>query len=173
MTLELIYPENKHNEMWVDIVSEIENAGEKIIPFALSFCQNDFETFLQRTKDNREGVNIGSFVPATTYFLMDENRNRILGAVNIRHYLNEELLFRGGHIGYGVRPSERRKGYAAEMLRQALGICREMGLQKVLVTCDKGNMGSARTIMKNGGIFENEVSETSGNIIQRYWIDLL
>lgn len=82
------------------------------------------------------------------------------------------LLFSGGHIGDGIRPSERRKGYATAMLRLALEKCRALGIRRVLMTCDKDNIGSAKSIIKNGGILENEVMNEDGVLEQRYWIDL-
>ena len=111
-------------------------------------------------------------VSSTTYFLFNEKEDKILGAINIRHNLNNSLLMHGGHIGYGVAPSERRKGYATEMLSLALEKCREIGIKEALVTCDKGNIGSSKTIIKNHGILENELIEENGNIVQRYWIDI-
>ena len=95
----------------------------------------------------------------------------MVGAVNIRHYLNEHFLAYGGHIGDGIRPSERRKGYATQMIGLALEECRKMGIKKVLMVCDRNNMGSAKSIMKNGGIPENELLE-GDKIVQKYWIDL-
>ena len=92
--------------------------------------------------------------------------------MNIRHHLNESLLFCGGHIGDGIRPSERRKGFATGMIRLALEKCRELGIRQVLMTCDKDNIGSAKSIMKNGGILENEIVNEDGVTEQRYWIDL-
>ena len=94
-----------------------------------------------------------------------------LGAVNIRHYLNEALLLNGGHIGDGIRPSERRKGYATQMIGLALGECRKHGIEKVLMVCDKENIGSAKSIMNNGGVLENEVV-VDGVTEQRYWISI-
>ena len=91
--------------------------------------------------------------------------------IDIRHRLNEYLLQFGGNIGYSVRPSQRRKGYATEMLALALEECRKLGLDRALVTCDKSNIGSAKTIQKNGGVLENEVLE-GDRITQRYWIAL-
>lgn len=91
--------------------------------------------------------------------------------INIRHRLNEYLLQFGGNIGYSVRPSQRRKSYATEMLALALEECRKLGLNRALVTCDKTNIGSAKTIQKNGGVLENEVLE-GDRITQRYWIAL-
>lgn len=94
-----------------------------------------------------------------------------MGAVNIRHYLNDALRKTGGHIGDGIRPSERRKGYATAMIALALEECKRLGIRKVLMCCDKENIGSAKSIVKNGGILENEV-EAEGHIEQRYWIQL-
>ena len=109
-------------------------------------------------------------VPADTYFAVVDNR--IVGTIQIRYRLNAYLANYGGHIGYGIRPTERRKGYAAEMLAQALIRCREKGLLRVLITCDADNEGSARTMMRNGGVFESEVIHPDGHVIRRYWIQV-
>ncbi len=103
--------------------------------------------------------------------MVNENK-KLLGAISIRHYLNEQLLRLSGHIGYGIRPTERRKGYATAMLKLALEKCKDMGIKQVLITCDKNNIASAKTIISNNGILENELIEEDGNIIQRYWIEL-
>ena len=95
----------------------------------------------------------------------------MVGVVNIRHDLNEYLLKYGGHIGDGVRPSERRKGYATKMINLALKECNKLKIKRVLLVCDKNNIGSAKSIISNGGILENEVVNAD-KIIQRYWIDL-
>jgi predicted acetyltransferase len=104
--------------------------------------------------------------------LLDTDRDRLIGAVNIRHYLNESLKRSGGHIGDGIRPSERRKGYATEMIRLALIECRKLGIEKVLMTCDKDNIGSAKSIIKNGGVLTGEFINEDGEIEQKYVIDL-
>ena len=130
---------------------------------------HDFAYYLEHleVKDEKEG-----WVPDSVFFLLDEDRSRLLGAVNIRHYLNEHLLKEGGHIGDGIRPSERRKGYATEMVRLALIECKKLGIDRVLMTCDKENIGSAKSIIKNGGVLENEFINEDGDIEQRYWIGL-
>jgi len=129
---------------------------------------HDFDYYL----DNLEISNpVDGKVPDSVFFLLDIKRNILLGAVNIRHYLNDYLLQYGGHIGDGIRPSERGKGYATEMIRLALIECKRLGIDKVLMVCDKSNIASRKTIIKNGGVLENEIVE-DGEIQQRYWIDL-
>lgn len=88
----------------------------------------------------------------------------------MRHYLNEHLLLDGGHIGEGVRPFERNKGITAKIISLALEECKNLGIQKVLVVCNKDNNATARSIMINGGILENEVV-VDGIVEQRYWIN--
>ena len=130
---------------------------------------HDFDNYLEHLelKTATEGK-----VPDSVFFLLDPARDRLLGAVNIRHYLNDALLQGGGHIGDGIRPSERRKGYATELVRLALIECKKLGIRRVLMTCDKDNVGSAKSILRNGGVLENEFVNEEGNVEQRYWIDL-
>ena len=112
-------------------------------------------------------------VPSTQYMLVMEEGRKIAGMIDIRHCLNNYLERYGGHIGYSVAPSERRKGYAVLMLRMALPKCKELGIEKVLITCISGNEGSKRTILKNGGIYESTVYEPDEDVyLERYWIDL-
>ena len=128
---------------------------------------HDFDRYLRELelKEPADGK-----VSDTVFFLLDEERDRLLGAVNIRHYLNAYLLKEGGHIGDGIRPTERRKGYATELLRLALIECKALGIERALVTCEKDNVGSAKAIQNNGGVLENEFVNEKGNIEQRYWI---
>jgi len=119
---------------------------------------------------NPATVSIG-LVPASTYLAIRKSDHRLVGMIDIRHYLNEHLLAVGGHIGYSVRKSERRKGYAKQMLFLALQKCRELGIEEVLVTCDKDNIASAKTILSQGGVLENEAQDDN-EIVQRYWINL-
>ena len=112
-------------------------------------------------------------VPATQYIFVRESDDKIVGMLQIRHYFNDHLEKYGGHIGYSVAPSERGRGYAAQMLRMSLPRCSELGIKKILITCDEDNEASRRTILKNGGVYESTVFEPDEGIdIQRYWIDL-
>ena len=97
--------------------------------------------------------------------------NRLIGMIDIRHRLNDYLLNFGGHIGYSIRKSERQQGYATEMLSLALIECLKVNIKKVLITCDKDNVASVKTIIRNGGILENEMPK-GNRITQRYWITL-
>lgn len=130
-----------------------------------------FDEWYQTCLDNEkpETTHPG-FVPATLYLAFNE-QGRLVGMIHFRHYLNEYLLNFGGHIGYSVRKSERRKGYATEMLALVLEETRKRELDKVLLTCNKANIASARTIRKNGGVLENEVPQ-GNRTTQRYWITL-
>lgn len=167
--LKLVKLEKKYEKQLIDMMDEWSKTGEKIVPYAIRKTDYyDFDAYLEslEVKDNKEEL-----VPDSTFFCLDTDRNIFVGAVNIRHYLNESLLLNGGHIGDGVRPSERRKGYATEMIRLALEECKKLGINKVLMVCDKDNIASARSIQKNGGILENEVL-VDGIVEQRYWIDI-
>ncbi len=112
-------------------------------------------------------------VLATQYILVRESDNRLCGMLQIRHYFNDYLSKYGGHIGYSIRPSERRKGYAKEMLRQALPHCRELGLSRVLITCFDTNIASENTIRSCGGVYESTVYEANEGVnLKRFWIEL-
>lgn len=111
-------------------------------------------------------------VPATQFISIRKNDNKMIGMVNIRHNLNKQLLLHGGHIGDCVRPSERGKGYGTIQIFLALNECKKLNIKKVLITCDKDNIASARTIQKNGGILQDEQISENGIPFQRYWINL-
>ena len=114
----------------------------------------------------------GGLMPESAFFLLDEERNRLLGAVGIRHCLSEYLLREGGHIGAGIRPSGRRKGYGTKLILLSLEECAKLGIDRVLLVCDKDNTGSARAIEKAGGVLENEIIGEEGKPVQRWWITL-
>ena len=128
---------------------------------------------LSRLSEDPEQVPEGR-VPATQYIFVREEDGKIVGMLQIRHRFNAYLEKYGGHIGYSVAPSERRRGYATQMLRLALPKCRELGLDKVLITCIDENIGSRKTILANGGVYESTVYEPNEQVrLERYWIDLL
>ena len=117
-----------------------------------------------------------SYVPSDVYLAIRIEDNKLVGIIDLRMTLSDFLFKYGGNIGYSVAPSERRKGYAREMLRLIILGCKKLGLEKVLLTCDKENIASAKTIIYNGGILENEIKDevnlSQSGIIQRYWIKI-
>jgi predicted acetyltransferase len=156
---------------YIDYITEWEATGEKIVPSASKRDNMSFKELVNKWEEyESENMCEKGLVPSSIYFLMDEDK-KIYGAIDIRHDLNDYLLQYGGHIGYGIRPSHRRKGYASQMLSLALHIVKDLDISKVLITCNKTNLGSSRTIMNDGGILENEVINED-EITQRYWIDL-
>jgi predicted acetyltransferase len=169
--IRLVQPCIELQNEYLDMLSEWKESGEELIPWSLNLESSDFKLLVDKLNGYSKGIGLPeSFVECSTFWLVNEN-NRILGAIEIRHRLNDHLLFRGGHIGYGIRPSERRKGYASLMLSFALKECLPIGLYKVLITCLKSNTGSVKTIIKNGGILESEDID-NGEAFQRYWIHL-
>jgi len=172
MKLKLVKPSIKYEIQYVEMMKEWQSSGEEIVPSSIRKDYSDFNKMIQEFINEENGIVLEGKVAATTYWGYDDETGKIVGAVNIRHYLNESLLLNGGHIGDGVRPSERRKGYATEMIKLALEKCKELGLEKALMVCYKDNIGSVKSITKNGGILENEIPAEGGKIDQRYWINL-
>lgn len=169
MKLKLVKATSEYQSQIVEMLEEWNATGEKIIPYAIR--RIDYHEFEYYCENLEVKVTGSGLVPDSSFFCLDEERNMVVGAVNIRHYLNEALLINGGHIGDGVRPSERRKGVATQMIGLALQECKKLGIDKVLMVCDKENVGSAKSIMNNGGVLENEVV-VDGVVEQRYWITL-
>ena len=168
--LKLVKLEEKYKEQLFEMMDEWSNSGEKIIPYAIRKADyHNFDLYRESIEVKEETENS---VLDSTYFALDIERNIFVGAVNIRHYLNNQLLKNGGHIGDGVRPSERRKGYATEMIRLALEECKKIGIDRVLMVCYKDNIRSRKSIINNGGVLENELPAEDGKIDQRYWISL-
>ena len=166
--MELVFPTIEHKQAAWDYKQEYIDCGETHIHDSSDFMQaDDYESWLEKiTRIKTEASH--DWVTRSIYFAIVDGK--IVGSIAVRHYLNDSLLKSGGHIGYGIRPSERRKGYGTKMLALALEKCREFGIEKALVTCDKVNIASAKTALRNGGVLENEVTEENGTIVQRYWI---
>ena len=113
----------------------------------------------------------GTEVPSTTYFAIRSSDKKLVGVIDLRHHINHPILESwGGHCGYSVRPSERGKGYGAEMLRQNVLNAGKMGIKKMLVVCDEDNTASEKTILANNGSLEN-IIEVEGCRMKRFWID--
>ena len=168
--LKLIPLDIEYKQHLINMMSEWTASSEKIVPYSIRRLDyRNFEEYLNVFLEEQKEV--PNFVPSSTFFCLDTDRNIFVGAVNIRRRLNESLLLNGGHIGNRVRPSERRKGYATKMIALALEKCKALGIKEVLMVCAKDNVGSAKSIIKNNGILENEI-EVGGVVEQRYWITI-
>ena len=167
--LKLVKLNEIYKEQFFDMMNEWTSTNEKIVPYAIrKIDYHYFDIYIKNLDNKKEGKNL---VPSSVYFCLDDEINKFVGAVDIRHYLNDALKEAGGHIGDGIRPSLRNRGYGTKMVSLALEKCKNMNIQNVLMTCDKDNIASAKTIIKNGGVLENEI-KYNGKIVQRYWIKL-
>lgn len=171
-TLSLIEPTAEYLEQIEDYRNEFLENGD-----SMDGCSslrkyeniNDWLNWVSLAK--KKETCLPTWVPDTAYLCIRKEDNRLVGMIDIRDELNEQCFNYYGHIGYSIRKSERHKYYATEQLALALEICREKNFDKVMITCDKTNIGSAKTIQKNGGVLENEVIDPKDNcIMQRYWI---
>lgn len=158
-------------KQYASYIAEWEAAGEPIVPLASSPRDMTYES-LQGfwLEDTKEIAYEKGFVPSSLYFLVDEN-HKILGSAHIRHDLNDRLKLFGGHIGYGVRPSERGNGYAKELLKQSLIVARAVGVQQARLSCDDTNIPSAKTIEACGGKLVDKI-RVEDALIRRYVIEI-
>ena len=170
--MELVLPDVKYKESYMQALKEAET--EKGDTRLKNLEENQsFEDFVKNLHDQIKGLNLKEgFVAATTLWLID--KGEFIGRANIRHELTDHLLKYGGHIGYYIRPSKRKMGYGKKILQLALQEAKKMGFEKVLLTCDDNNIGSAKIIEANGGVLENIVEgEKEGNPPKRrYWITI-
>jgi len=163
---------NEVNEnQYIDYVNEWEEKGEIITPFSSRRNGRTFEEMMHHwVYEGTDTIRGQGYVPATLYFMINDD-GYIVGAAHLRHELNDDLREYGGHIGYGIRPSERRKGYATLQLKMMLDLLRVKGYTNIMITCDDDNIGSFRTIEKNGGVLKDKVQNRNG-MGRRYWIKL-
>ncbi len=172
--LELVFPTKEYETQIKEYVQEFMNNNENEIAGDANLCKiKDFDKWLKKIESDlsEETVEKGE-VPSTIYLTIRKSDNKIVGNIQINHYLNEKLLHYGGHIRNSIRPSERNKGYATEQIRLGLEKCKELGIGRVFLDSYKDNIASIKSIISNGGILENEVKMPNGKINQRYWITL-
>lgn len=167
----LIKPNEMHESLVLEMINEIISNNETIIPSALNLNNLSYKEWLSRLKNlESKSTCPEGIVPSNFYLFF--NDNRLIGAIDIRTELNDFLLKKGGNIGYGIRPTKRRKGYAKIQLELGLLEAKKLGLEKVLLTCNKENIASSCTIQSCNGVLEDEYSQEDGTITLRYWIAL-
>lgn len=170
--LRLVFPSKEYEEQAFEYIEEFRLHNSHINGSGALYRYDNYNSWLDKLKNDLDVANMPEDkVPSHTYFLIKEPEDKIIGMINIRHKLNDFLLLKGGHIGYSIRPTKRNKGYGKQILALGLEKCKELGINKVLVICNKENLNSAKVIKNNGGILEDEISREDG-VFQRYWIDL-
>lgn len=173
MKLELVYPSKNLKEQIIDFRNEFYQNNEMHIPGGakLDMIEN-IDEWIKYVQDLEKGITSDGFVSSTV--LIGVVNEKIVGIIDLRHRLNDWLKKNGGgNIGYAVRPSERRKGYASEMVKQALEFYKKNNVEFVEISCDYDNIASKNTILKNNGIFDRELTDSElGEKVQVYKINL-
>ena len=176
----LIQPSKEYKDEFIQMVQDYEKYGEIEKSNIYKDALDDFDNYIKSLIAKSKGTGLPEtwgirlpevWVSCYTYWLVN-NYKKIFGVIRIRKELNSEFLKNiGGHIGYDIRPSERKKGYATKMVSLTFPLVKKLKIKKALVTCDKTNIASSKTITNNGGVLENEIIK-DGKIILRYWINI-
>ncbi len=169
-----VIPSLEHKEAGIDYIKEHYEYNSNINGSGgLNRYLDDYESWLEKLSQDRICIPNEERVPAETYYLVREEDNRIVGMINIRLVLNKRLQKCGGHIGYGIRPSERQKGYNKINLYLALKRCHELGLEEVYLDCDQDNPASYKTMEALGAVRISEYySESEECDVYRYSINV-
>lgn len=172
--LKLVFPGKEHEKQAKEYIREHQKYGESDLHGgALLEKYESYDDWLIMLRNNSNPLTVSEgWVPASTFFAIRESDDKIVGIIDIRHELNDFLREYGGHIGIGVLPTERKKGYATDILMQGLGYCRTIGLDKVMTACYKENAASRNTIIKCGGVLEKEFIYVDSKTVQVFWIIL-
>jgi predicted acetyltransferase len=174
-TVKLVVPNKEHENAAIAYRQEHFDFGEDIINGSTLFDKIDsYEEWLSYIKkiSNKETVQ-PDWVVSSVFFGIRESDNKIIGIIDIRHYLNDLLSKYYGRIGYSVRPSERQKGYATQILNLAIDYCKNLGLKRIMLGCYSDNIASIKTIIKCGGVLEREFLYLDGKPMSVFWVELL
>ena len=173
--MKLVFPTPEYKEKAIEYIQEFYEYNSEINGSgALDrfLRESTYEDWLVKVRKDIDIANVEKpRVPALTYFYVREEDDRIVGMINIRLALSDFLREEGGHIGYSIRPTERRKHYATDMLKAGVQVLNTIGTNEVFVSCDKENLASSGTILNNGGrLIKEKYSETFKEMIQMYSI---
>ena len=170
----LTRPTSEYASQIVEYRQEFLDAGDSMDGTGPLRRTSNPEEYIQICLDHEDPLKVPShLVPATQFFFIRKSDNKLVGMIQVRHRFNDYLERYAGHIGYSVRPCERRKGYAKKMLKMAFPFCREIGLDRVMITCADSNIGNEKTILANGGVYESTIHEPKKNEdLKRFWITL-
>lgn len=168
--MKLVEPTLKYEDTWLAAIKEFNDEGARGF-WNVPKPPTDINGYIKLTRNHSRGKDLPEYwVPSNTYWLIDNEK--FVGHVNVRHKLTDALKIIGGHIGYFIRPSERRKGYGYKILELSLEKAHEIGLKKVMVTCNDDNIGSQKVIEKNGGVLKDKVQTEDEGLVRHYWIEV-
>ncbi len=172
---ELVRPSSQYKQSFIEAVREAQASGSGLgdtLRWDVAGMEADFDRVLTELRRYEPGNELpDGYVHSEALWLVDGGE--YLGRASLRHTLNASLREFGGHIGYEMRPSARRQGHGKTILRLMLGRARELGLDRVMITCDTDNLGSRGVIEGNGGVLEGEFTlDYHPKAIRRYWITL-
>ena len=173
--MKLVFPNKDYEARAKEFIAEFYEYGSEIAgsgSLDRYLKESTYDEWLAKVFSYIDIANVPEGkIPGLTYFFVREEDDRIIGMINIRLALNDFLRNEAGHIGYCIRPTERRKGYGTELLRAGIAVCRRVEIGDIIVSCDKVNLASAGVIKNCGGVLEAELySETFGEVIERYLI---
>ena len=167
--MRLCIPNTKYKKSFLSALNEFHKEN-RLLKHSINKLKDDFDKYIIKLEKQSKGVDLPKgYVPATTYWIIDENE--FVGIISIRHRLTDELKKFGGHIGYEIRPSKRRQGYGKKALKSALKRAKVMGIKEVLITCDDNNIGSIKIIKASGGRLKDKIQNKGKKVLtRRYWI---
>ena len=169
----LTLPSTKYKNSYLEAIQEFSAKHLKEFEYSsIEEMKSDFDTYVTKIRNYSKGIGLPEgYIPHTEFWLVESGK--YIGRLDIRHYLNEFLENVGGNIGYDIRPPMREKGYGSNILKLGLEKAKELGLEKVLLTCTDGNIASEKIILKNGGKFEDSRYHDMHKVYKkRFWIDL-
>lgn len=167
---ELVLPSDQYKASYIEALKEFNEYDGNRDGIDVEQREKNFDAFLQKLK-NDEIVNDGDRVPSTQYWLVDGDK--YIGRVNYRPVLNDAFKFRGGNVGYAIRPTERKKGYATLIMQKLIEKAKSDGLKELLITCDSDNGASIAVIEKVGGVLQSmDLDEKKGVSFNRYIIKI-
>lgn len=169
----LTFPSKEFESQAIEYKQEFFDHGEMIINGSSLWDKTDsYDLWLEQVINNSHKETARpDWVPVSAFFGVRKADGKIIGMIDVRHHIDHPFLGKyGGHIGYSVRPSERKKGCATEMLICALNFCKDLGLEKVMLGCYKDNIASIKTIQRCGGKCEKELYYTDGKPMLIFWI---
>ncbi|WP_298939898.1 GNAT family N-acetyltransferase [uncultured Psychromonas sp.] len=165
--MDIVSPSSKYKSSYIEYIKEL---GDEVrYPFTLGFDYENFDALLVKLDDFANGENLPEGkVPSTTLWLIKDQE--IIGVTNIRHFLNSDIEYCGGHIGLGIRPSYRGQNFGSLLMKESIDVLHKMGVSNIHIHCHKTNLPSAFTIINNGGELDSEIVLNDG-IVQRYIVN--